>query len=92
MSYKDMRNRAMMLASQLPDDRDDAYFVIDLMKELLDKWLYRGGRLYPPESNVIDDEYYEALFRARGRTAGAGGSGSASNVIKLVGKEDKSPR
>ena len=91
MPNKELRNMAMMLATQLPNDKDEAYCVIFMMKELLDKWLYQGTEGHPLFNNSDSVERYEAFLRDRGLTAGVGVSGSATNVIKLAGRDDKSP-
>jgi hypothetical protein len=94
MKNKHLRNLAMQLASQLPDDPDDLYFVLELMVELSDAWLYQERKAISGNMKDIKTERYLDRLRVRalgGSTLNASIEGE-SNVIKLTGKPEKSPR
>ena len=94
MKNKHLRNLAMQLASQLPDDPDDLYFVLELMRELSDYWLYYGRNLYPKGYVPITPEFYEERLRVLGLDASAREASIEvdSKVIRFAGKPDRSPR
>jgi len=98
---KQLRNLAMQLASQLPDEPADLYLVIDLMRELADYWLYCGRMLYPQGSVPVTEAYLdERLREVEARAARAASlseaaddeASSVNNVIKFAGKPERSPR
>ena len=90
MRNKHLRNLAMQLTSQLPDDRDDLYFVLDLMREIADKWLYLGHELGAKDYSLITEAY---LARRLELVEGVEDpSFDDSNVIKFAGREEQSPR
>jgi hypothetical protein len=94
MKDKHLRNLAMQLASQLPDDPDDLYFVLELMREISDSWLYRGRAVNPKRKSHINAEYYDERLRVLGLEASAREASieGDSKVIRFAGKPDKSPR
>jgi len=93
MSNRDLRNLAMQLASQLPKDAQDLYFVLDLMRELSDYWLFQERTLYPQGRVPVTQDYLDerlAEIEARALRGGSSSEFDESNVIKLVGKEEMS--
>lgn len=94
MKNKHLRNLAMQLASQLPDDPDDLYFVLELMVELSDAWLYQERKSKTGNIKDINAGGYLDRLRVRdlgGSTLKASTDGD-NKVIKLTGKPEKSPR
>ena len=95
MSNRDLRNLAMQLASQLPKEPNDLYFVIDLMRELSDYWLFQERTLYPQGRVPVTQDYLDerlAEVEARSLRGGSSGDVDDSNVIKFVGNEEMSSR
>ena len=95
MKDRNLRNLAMQLASQLPEDPQDLYLVIDLMRELADYWLYMGRQLYPQGSVPVTEAYLEERLReveARRVSVVSSADDPDTNIIRFAGKEERSPR
>lgn len=44
MPHNELRRLALQLATQLPEEKDDALAVLDLTRDLVIAWLYASGR------------------------------------------------